>query len=106
MNPIDKLLSKVFFEGLNRLPNELETVNKGIRDAQILRMAIDAELDAVNLYEYMASVCIDPKLRSVLLDVADEEKVHIGEFQKMLKLIDKEYEDLVNKGEEETKDVN
>ena len=58
--------------------------------AQILRKAIAAELDAIELYEKQASECDDEDVRRVLLDVAREEKTHVGEFQTVLLRIDPE----------------
>jgi len=60
-------------------------------DAIILRVGMMAELDAINLYETMAEFTEDEKIRDVLLDVAMEEKTHVGEFQYLLKLKDDEY---------------
>jgi rubrerythrin len=59
-------------------------------DAQIARVGMIAELDAVNLYEQMAAMATDNKLKEVLLDIAGEEKTHMGEFQAMLLRKDKE----------------
>jgi rubrerythrin len=49
-----------------------------------------AELDAVNLYEQMAAMATDNKLKETLLDIAKEEKTHMGEFQAMLLKFDRE----------------
>lgn len=57
---------------------------------EILRAAIIAELDAINLYEQMASMTNDKHIKTVLLDIAREEKTHVGEFQTMLLRIDEE----------------
>jgi len=40
-----------------------------------------AELDAINFYEQMAALTEDEGIRKVLLDIAKEEKTHMGEFQ-------------------------
>lgn len=74
-------------------------------DASALREAIIAEYDATNLYEQMAEKTKDEKLKALLLDIANEEKVHIGEFEAKLAEIDEEHEDAVEEGEEEAKDV-
>lgn len=65
-------------------------VGKENVDVQIARVGMIAELDAVNLYEQMAAMATDNKLKEVLLDIAKEEKTHIGEFQAMLLRKDKE----------------
>jgi rubrerythrin len=49
-----------------------------------LRSGIIAELDAINLYEQMAALASKESLRKVLLDIAKEEKTHVGEFQALL----------------------
>lgn len=61
-----------------------------ISDSAILRQAIIAEQDAVNLYEQMARSTSNKKLKEMLLDISQEEKVHIGEFTALLEQIDKE----------------
>ncbi len=57
---------------------------------EILRLAIIAELDAVSLYEQMARKTTDERLIKVLLDIAKEEKTHVGEFQALLVQFDPE----------------
>jgi rubrerythrin len=66
----------------------ISNANDVVEDADILRLSIVAELDAVTLYEKLASKTSNPHLKKVLLDVANEEKVHSGEFLAMLKKMD------------------
>ena len=77
---------------LSQIPINLEKVNKDDLDKEILRVAVIAELDAINLYEQMANLTSDETLKKVLLDIAREEKTHVGEFQAMLLEADKEQE--------------
>lgn len=49
-----------------------------------------AELDAVSLYEQLAAKTKNKDIKKVLLDIASEEKTHIGEFEILLFKIDKE----------------
>jgi rubrerythrin len=70
-------------------------------DAQILRAAIIAELDAINLYKQMAEQAESEDIKKILLDIAKEEKTHVGEFQYLLLQIDKEQEKELEKGKEE-----
>ena len=65
-------------------------VGKENVDAEIARAGMIAELDAINLYEQMAAMATDAKLKEVLLDIAKEEKTHMGEFQAMLLKKDRE----------------
>jgi rubrerythrin len=72
---------------------------------EVLRAAIIAELDAVNLYEQMASMTNDKNIKAVLLDIAREEKTHVGEFQTMLLRIDKEQEMELEEGKKEIEEL-
>ncbi|MCF7861316.1 rubrerythrin [Candidatus Woesearchaeota archaeon] len=54
------------------------------KDNEILRAAIVAEMDAINLYEQLAELTSSEDLKTILLDVAREEKTHVGEFQHLL----------------------
>lgn len=75
------------------------------RDSQLLRLAMSAELDAANLYEAMARLTNNEDLKNVLLDIANEEKTHAGEFETMLEEIDPDYEYYEEEGEEEVEDM-
>lgn len=74
-------------ELLSVLPTEIDEKNV---DNEILRTAIISELDAINLYEQFASKTKNKKLAKILLDIAREEKTHVGEFQSLLLEFDKE----------------
>ncbi|MFA7662901.1 MAG: ferritin family protein [Patescibacteria group bacterium] len=69
----------------------------------ILRQAITAELDAVNLYEQMAASTGIKSLQELLLRIAKEEKVHVGEFTALLEKIDKEHTESVEEGKAEAR---
>ena len=87
---------------LSDIPKETKE-NKNI-DKEILRAAIIAELDAINLYEQLAARTNNTDLKKILLDVAKEEKTHVGEFQYLLLKHDAEQvEELVN-GEKEVEE--
>ncbi len=88
---------------LSKIPLNIEKISLETVDREILRVALIAELDAVNLYEQMAALTKDEKIRRVLLDIAGEEKTHIGEFQTLLLMKDKEQEKELDKGREEVK---
>ena len=72
------------------IPANFEKVKKEDLDKEILRTAMIAELDAINLYEQMAALTKDENLKKILLDIAKEEKTHMGEFQILLLGIDQE----------------
>lgn len=86
---------------LGKLPIDLDKVNKKDIDKEILRVGIIAELDAVNLYEQFAAITKDKNLKKVFLDIAAEEKEHVGEFQALLLQRDSEQAKKINSGKKE-----
>jgi len=90
---------------LSQMPIKLEKVEKKFLDREILRVAIIAELDAINLYEQLAGATENKNIREVLLDVAKEEKTHFGEFQALLLKEDAEQVEELEKGKEEVKEI-
>jgi len=90
---------------LSRIPVSLDKLDKKELRKQILRVAIIAELDAISLYEQLASMTDDENLKKVLLDVAKEEKTHVGEFLEMLLSIDREQVEEIEKGREEIREI-
>lgn len=89
---------------LSKIPINLEGIGKGDIDKEILRAAIIAELDAINLYEQMANLAQDRNIKAVLQDVAKEEKTHVGEFQTMLLKIDEEQVEELDAGKKEVEE--
>jgi rubrerythrin len=90
---------------MSTIPFKLENLNKDELENEILRIGIIAELDAINLYEQLASLTKDEKLKEVLLDIAKEEKTHVGEFLSLLLIKDKEGEKELKNGEKEVKEI-
>ena len=74
----------------SRVDANLLTVSSTDTLQQILRNAIAAELDAINLYEKMAEQVEDDSVKHVLLDIVREEKTHAGEFEALLLKVDRE----------------
>ena len=70
-----------------------------------IRMAMAAEEEAIHLYEAMADASDHPLAAKVLLDIADEERVHAGEFQELLRLLLPEEERLLQQGSDEVKEL-
>jgi len=73
------------------------------KDREMLRAAIISELDAINLYEQMSAIAQDENIKKMLLDIAKEEKAHVGEFQALLLNRDKEQAAELEAGKEEVK---
>ena len=75
---------------LSQLPVDINKTKKEDIDKEILRAGMIAELDAVSFYEQMAAMTENKNIKKVLLDIAKEEKTHIGEFETLLLKIDQE----------------
>ncbi len=90
---------------LSKMPIKLEKVVEERLDMEILRAAIIAELDAINLYEQFALTTENEDLKKVLLEVAKEEKTHVGEFQTLLLKMDKEQGEELKKGRKEVESL-
>jgi rubrerythrin len=90
---------------LSQLPADFTKVPKGHLNQEILRAAIIAELDAINFYEQMAALTDDGDLKKVLLDIAREEKTHVGEFQTMLLRLDAEQVQEMEHAKKEIKEL-
>jgi rubrerythrin len=85
----------------SKVPIDIAKMSKEDINKEMLRAALIAELDAINLYEQMAGMTENDEVRRVLLDVAKEEKTHIGEFQTLLLRMDKEQVEELEAGREE-----
>lgn len=90
---------------LSQIPIDLTKAGKEDIDKEILRVGIIAELDAVNLYEQLAVKTDNEELKKILLDIAKEEKTHVGEFQALLLKIDKEQVKELEEGKKEVEEV-
>lgn len=70
-----------------------------------IRLNLAAEEEAVHLYEAMADATDDALAKEVLQDIADEERVHAGEFQRLLNILLEDEEDLLAEGAEEVEEM-
>ena len=90
---------------LSKIPIDIEKIKPEDIDKEILRAAIIAELDAINLYEEMAPLAKNKDIKTVLLDVAKEEKEHVGEFQTLLLMFDKQQVEEFEEGKKEVEEL-
>jgi rubrerythrin len=89
---------------LSKIPTDLKKIKRKNLDQEILRAGIIAELDAINLYEQMAAMTQNREIKEILLDIAREEKTHVGEFQTLLLALDKEQITELEKGKKEVEE--
>uniref|UniRef100_A0A7C4ELG8 Rubrerythrin n=1 Tax=Thermodesulfovibrio aggregans TaxID=86166 RepID=A0A7C4ELG8_9BACT len=90
---------------LSKIPFSMEKLTDEDIEKQILRIGLIAELDAINLYEQLASLTKDEKTKAIFLDIAKEEKTHVGEFLALLLMKDEEQEDELEEGKEEVEEL-
>ena len=90
---------------LSKIPIDLAKIKKDDLDKEILRAAIIAEFDAINLYEQMAALTENNHLKTILLDIAKEEKTHVGEFQALLLMNDAEQEKELSEGKKDVEEL-
>jgi len=90
---------------LSKIPIILESVGKEDTDKEILRTGVIAELDAINLYEQMAAMTKNNDIKKILLDIAKEEKTHVGEFLTLLLKKDGEQEVELEQGKKEVEEL-
>lgn len=86
---------------MSKIPGEFEKINPENLDMEILRIGLIAELDAINLYEQLAAMTKNNGIKEILLDIAKEEKTHVGEFQALLLKKDKQQVKELEEGRKE-----
>jgi rubrerythrin len=70
-----------------------------------IRFMIAAEYEAIQLYQQTAESTDNKLAKEVLLDIADEEKEHAGEFLRLLRELDPEEEKYYKEGYEEVEEM-
>jgi len=70
-----------------------------------IRFMIAAEYEAIQLYQQTAESTDDALAKEVLLDIANEEKEHAGEFLHLLRELDPEEENFYQEGYAEVQEM-
>ena len=70
-----------------------------------IRFMVAAEYEAIQLYMQLAESTDEPLARAVLTDIADEERVHAGEFLRLLHHLAPDEEQLYAKGAAEVEEI-
>ncbi len=70
-----------------------------------IRFMVAGEYEAVQLYMQLAESTDNKLATEVLRDIADEERVHAGEFIRLLKELAPEEEKFYNEGTEEVEET-
>ncbi|MFA7232080.1 MAG: ferritin family protein [Victivallaceae bacterium] len=81
--------------------------DRKLTDAELvraIRFMVAAEYEAIQLYLQLAESTDNKLAVEVLKDIADEEKVHAGEFLRLLKELDKNEEKFYAEGAKEVEE--
>lgn len=70
-----------------------------------IRFMIAAEYEAIQLYQQTAESTDNKLAQEVLLDIANEEKEHAGEFLRLLRELDPNEENFYKEGYEEVEEM-
>lgn len=70
-----------------------------------IRLNVAAEEEAIHLYMAHADATDHPLARKVLIDIANEERVHAGEFLRLLEILTGDEADFVAQGAKEVDDM-
>ena len=63
-----------------------------------LRLNLSAEEEATHLYMSHADATDNPVAKAVLIDIANEERVHVGEFARLIQILTGDEDDFLAKG--------
>jgi rubrerythrin len=70
-----------------------------------IRLNVAAEHEAIHLYMAHADATDHPLARKVLIDIANEERVHVGEFERLLEILTGDEQRWVAEGREEVDEM-
>ncbi|MBD3239615.1 MAG: Rubrerythrin [Chitinivibrionales bacterium] len=70
-----------------------------------IRLSLTAEYEAVHLYEALADATENKLAKTVLQDISNEERVHAGEFQRLLNILLEDEATLLQEGADEVDEM-
>ncbi len=70
-----------------------------------LRLNVAAEEEAVHLYLAHADATDHPLAKKVLIDIANEEKVHVGEFLRLIEILAEDERSFLAQGAQEVDEL-
>ncbi|MBN2230675.1 MAG: rubrerythrin [Candidatus Thorarchaeota archaeon] len=89
-------------------PFNVKTNERKLTDSELIRairFMISAEYEAIQLYMQLAESTDNKLAKEVLIDIADEERVHAGEFLKLLYHLAPDEEEFYREGMEEVEEI-
>jgi rubrerythrin len=89
-------------------PFSVVKLDRKVTDAELvraIRFSIAAEYEAIQLYMQLAESTDNELAKTVLVDIANEEREHAGEFLRLLRELDPEEEEYYRHGYEEVEEM-
>jgi rubrerythrin len=71
-----------------------------------IRLSLSAEEEAIHLYEALADATDNALAKEVMQDIANEERVHVGEFQRLLSILLDDEDRFMAEGAREVDEMN
>jgi rubrerythrin len=93
----------VFGSPFSGLANDMKLTDEELIRA--IRFMVAAEYEAIQLYMQLAESTDNKLAVEVLKDIANEERVHVGEFLRLLRELAPDEEEFYAEGEEEVEKV-
>jgi rubrerythrin len=85
-----------------KVPDRKLTLGELVR---AIRLNIAAEEEAIHLYMAHADATDHPLAKEVLIDIANEERVHVGEFERLLEILTGDEAEFLAEGREEVDEM-
>jgi rubrerythrin len=92
-----------FCDPFSGLKNDRNLTQKEL--VRTIRFMIAAEYEAIQLYQQTAESTDNELAKEVLIDIANEEKVHAGEFLRLLREFEPVEEKFYQEGYEEVEEM-
>jgi rubrerythrin len=87
---------------IGNLPDRKLTMGELLR---ALRLDLAAEHEAVHVYLAHADATDHPLVKKVLIDIANEERVHAGEFARLIKILAPDEDNFLVQGAKEVDEL-
>jgi len=89
-------------------PNSVKKADKSFTDSEMIRairFAIASEYEAIQIYEEMTESISNKDAITIIEEIIEDEKVHVGNFLQLLRLLNPEEEEYYKEGYKETLDL-
>lgn len=70
-----------------------------------IRFSIASEFEAIQLYEQLKESIDNDKAKNLLDEIAEDEKVHVGNFLHLLKILAPEEKEFYKQGSQEAQEI-